>query len=453
LAMGLVGLVVGLSIGITVSCAGLISFEALLVALACWAVYVSYHCMFRGVSSSSDIPGYIIGTLASWAVVCGLIGVVRLSWHWDLGAVNTTALLSAGGLLLGVVSYSYACVLLQEDERKHHLGLQRPDGAVVEQRHRPMCLQDLWRFFVWIVTWQWFEDASALPATADEEESIPAGEAIIVHNETLKLIKVCLYAPDDLICWVPYGGISGRYVCFVHAMGSKTFDLRGARSRGGVLQMKVFQPGVFDRELACLARAERGQVLTFSDVEGMVRRSRSLSSAPAPPSAPRRDPCVTDDSEDDCGRALSALGGLLPRSAATEALAQGGAGGGLLRRCGSSGFLPTAPTEVAEGAGMCSNRASQGADVRKAAPDEIVVRNRSNQDISIMLFNSNDYCFLVPLHGGCTPPREAHRFKPQGSPAREFTLKVYSVGPGAKELTYLTVSRGSTYMFCDSLLS
>lgn len=40
--------------------------------------------------------------------------------------------------------------------------------------------------------------------------------------------------------------------------------------------MKVFQPGVFDKELACYARAQCGQVLTFSDVEVGGASSRCL---------------------------------------------------------------------------------------------------------------------------------------------------------------------------------
>jgi len=88
-----------------------------------------------------------------------------------------------------------------------------------------------------------------------------------------------------------------------------------------------------------------------------------------------------------------------------------------------------------------------------------VIRNRSNQEIRALVFRSNDYCYLVPLVGkiiACGDiilPANERRFNPKGTVGREFTLKVYSVGPGAKELTYLTVSRGHTYTFCDSLLS
>merc|ERR1712203_588289 len=102
-----------------------------------------------------------------------------------------------------------------------------------------------------------------------------------------------------------------------------------------------------------------------------------------------------------------------------------------------------------------------------AGTDEVVVRNRSNQEIRARLFRPNDYCFLVPLasrscgsflgellgYGDCIQPNEELRLNPKSELGSDFTLKVYSVGPAAKELTYLTVSRGNTYMFCDSLLS
>lgn len=478
LAVAVIGLVVGLSVGITVSIVGLLSFEALVVVLACWTSYVTYRSMFRCMSSSVDVSGYVIGNVTFLAACCCVVGAVRLSWQWGLGAMNTTALLSVGGVLLGVLSYGYACLLLQEDERKHHLSVQRSDGAAAEAAHRPAGLRDLWRFLVWIATWQWFRDASALPTTtSDEEESIPASEAITFYNDTLKLVKVCLYAEDDLMCWVPYGGISGRCVCLVHAEGSKTFDLRGADACGRVFQMKVFQPGVLDKELACCARAQCGQTLTFSDVEGMVRRSRSLSSAVVAPPARRDAAASVTDSEDDCSPRCSLSGhpplvtsgglGSLQRHAAAGALARGGVaaagagGGGLLRRCGSSGHLvadeatSAAETAAADGSGAARGGAAKTAhaEARKAAPDEVVVRNRSSHDVSTLLFNANDYCFLVPLCGESIPPRGEYRFNPQKSAACEFTLKVYSVGPGARELTYLTVNRGSTYMFCDSLLS
>jgi len=105
------------------------------------------------------------------------------------------------------------------------------------------------------------------------------------------------------------------------------------------------------------------------------------------------------------------------------------------------------------GSGFAGLRCQPASEVRRAGVDEIVVRNRSNQEIRLMLFNENDYCTLVPLLSDCVSPHEERRFTPSMSPAREYTLKVYSVGPGAKEITYFTVARGSAYVFCDSLLS
>jgi len=87
------------------------------------------------------------------------------------------------------------------------------------------------------------------------------------------------------------------------------------------------------------------------------------------------------------------------------------------------------------------------------------VRNKSNMEIRARLFRTHDFCYLVPLVGNLTAcgdtivPHGEMRFDPKNTEDGEFTLKVYSVGPGAKELTYLTASRGHAYTFCDSLLS
>lgn len=93
-----------------------------MVAMACWSSYLAYKSMFRCVSSSVDISGYIIGNLTFSAVFCCLVGLVRYSWQSGLGPITTTALLSVGGVLLGVLSYGYACLLLQEDDIVRHLG-------------------------------------------------------------------------------------------------------------------------------------------------------------------------------------------------------------------------------------------------------------------------------------------------------------------------------------------
>jgi len=87
------------------------------------------------------------------------------------------------------------------------------------------------------------------------------------------------------------------------------------------------------------------------------------------------------------------------------------------------------------------------------------VKNRSSQEIRALLFRSNDYCYMIPLVGklmACGDvilPKAERRFQHVRTDAKDFTLKVYSVGPSARELTYLTVSFGNTYIIYDSLLS
>jgi len=314
------------------------------------------------------------------------------------------------------------------------------------------------------------------PASADEE--CTSADTITVHNRTLKLIKVCFYSTDDAFCWVPFGGISGHGVGFVRAEECRTFQLRRKCSdpKGGCYQLKVFQPGVFDKELACYSQARCGQSFAFSDVEGMVKRSKvlSLPMAKSASSGPQGlgSRCdlaalVSESSEDESAVTLVAGCGL------GKQLRIGGEGE-LLRRSDQSFHLALASHGSGSSSGSGGKDSSAQLDkshssieARRASPEQVVVRNRSNQEIRARLFRTNDYCFMVPLPassesswlsellgcGACIQPQGELRLNPHSTLGSEFTLKVYSVGPGAKELTYLTVSRGNTYMFCDSLLS
>jgi hypothetical protein len=107
---------------------------------------------------------------------------------------------------------------------------------------------------------------------------------------------------------------------------------------------------------------------------------------------------------------------------------------------------------------------------RSVAPfDTIVIKNRSSQEVKAQLFRSTDLCCILPVASEVMAPFSESRFQQLGTLSKpadataqftshwtlntEFTLKVYSVGVGAKELTYLTASCGHTYMFCDSLIT
>merc|ERR1719183_3389582 len=97
---------------------------------------------------------------------------------------------------------------------------------------------------------------------------------------------------------------------------------------------------------------------------------------------------------------------------------------------------------------------------RSPNSQEILLRNRSQQDIRARLFSTNDYVNWIPLVGkvlgGCGDailPDKDRWFHLESVAAKEFTLKVYDAGSSNRELTYLTVTRGHTYTFCNSLLS
>merc|ERR1719321_577465 len=96
---------------------------------------------------------------------------------------------------------------------------------------------------------RWWYDIVEAWSTPTDEESLEQ-DGITVHNKTLKKIKVCLYASDDCLCWIPLGGVSGSMVGFIPAEHSRVFTPKHC-DKVSSCTLKVFQPGLLDVELAC----------------------------------------------------------------------------------------------------------------------------------------------------------------------------------------------------------
>lgn len=475
--VAIVGLLLGFCIGVTISFAGFFSFELAMVAMALFVAYQTYMLTFQRTSSSDDLPSYLVGLLMLIALISLLLVAGRWSLVLEIDATRRVVLFSMIFSVIGLGLYGYV-LCLQEDERKHHLDVCTADGDVLEEPNAigTTDLENWEAFFLflrWICSWQWWFDCRASEAApSDEESTLVPGEGsescdtITVHNRTLKLIKVCFYSPEDMFCFVPFGGISGNCVGLIRAEECRPF--RMPRRIGTVpadhYTMKVFQPGVFDRELACYSKARDGQTFAFFDVEGMVKRSRVLSSVRAP-AEPKALLPQSDTSDDElAGKSRVLPEGLLKSDKDTGACSPTclGSSGGLKRNSSSISLYKSSEESCglrrlsSPGASTCTPTSIP--EVRKAKLDEVVVRNRSNQEIRALLFRSNDYCYMIPLVGklmacgDCILPDSERRFTPRVTD-KDFTLKVYSVGAGARELTYLTVSRGNTYTFCNSLLS
>lgn len=476
LAFVLAGLFTGLFCGLLAGLDGVVRFELVMFGAGLYTAWRGYVFTFQYASSSFDRFGYIFMCFMMSTVLVLLLFVIRCSLELGLGVRHRFILFGASGSLLGLLIYGYTSLCFQEDERKHHLGPCSPEGDIDQAKPPSYCdpesnREALVRSFHWVCSWQWWLDVTDWSTATDEELEMMMGKFVTVHNHTLKLIKVCFYSPDDYFYWVPFGGISGRCVGFIHAGEKCTFILRrrgNAASSSRPYKLKIFQPAMFDRELAHYDKVECGQSYAFIDVEGTVKRSPKLSSCVARPRSQSENPLgklLSDSSEDEVA--------LLRRQTWPEAKT------GLVKHSShdnieswKAGLVKHASQDSIENLvnRASDNRASSdslrrcGSQVkrqglRKAAPDEVVIRNRSCQEIRAMLYHSNDYCCMVPLVGNIIPsldwilPSMEKRFNPRNTNACEFTLKVYSIGPGAKELTYLTVSRGQTYTFCNSLLS
>eukprot|EP00931_Biecheleriopsis_adriatica_P006432 TRINITY_DN107832_c0_g1_i1.p1 TRINITY_DN107832_c0_g1~~TRINITY_DN107832_c0_g1_i1.p1 ORF type:complete len:518 (+),score=87.47 TRINITY_DN107832_c0_g1_i1:35-1555(+) len=478
-AVVVIGMLIGLLIGVIISFGGLYVFELSVACIAIFVAYDAYDLTFTKKWGAHDTKGFIYGVIMTTLLVSILMGAMRYAAS-VLNTRQSFLFFGLGGVVLGLFAYTYHALCCQEDQRKHHLGPCSPGGESYEDPPREDQeemdeLHAAQKFLNWILSGQWWFDINDWSIPADDECS--AKDQVVVHNRTLKLIKVCVYSANDLVCWVPVGGISGSCVGFIRAGEVRAFTLprsSGTERNADSFKLKVFMPGVLDKELAAYARAQRGQCFAFSDVEGMVRRSRFLSASPAPSERElmRASSSLTESSEDEaaCQAAQAALmkdskvASLRPDTPSEDASSTNPSfGTSLMKRNGSSADLMSSEGGLSrrgsfQKAGQVSD-GNAGSPVRKAASCEIVIRNRSNSEIRALLFRPDDYCCMLPVMGklmACGDvilPFGERRFRPPDSDVKEFTVKVYSVGAGAKELTYLSVSRGNTYTFCDSLLS
>jgi len=471
LLMCCLGLLVGLLMGATVRHAGLFVFEHAAFSVALSVACHGYVVNFKRCSSSADIPGYCVLLITSFAVACLVVIIGRISMQMQLAVLHHYGFF--GGLGVASVLCWQVCVsiFLHEDERKHFLGLCGPGGEALDLArctHSGSANAECkWESFVifarWIITWQWWHDCTFIPADKPHASAMPPhGGAIKIYNQSLKQIKVCVYSSADMLCWLPYGGIAGRHVGFIHAEESYTFLLphEPPGHPSNCYTLKVFQPCIFDLELACYRGACGSQCLAFVDIEGMVQLARphmmsvlqlqhkSCNALPEssedalPESSKDEDTPVSMDGDESINPAPK---GSCPWSPASN--------GSSLTRCSSAGsLLPEGSHELQP---LCRLPASP---TRPTRMDEIVVHNRSTQEIRALLFRLNDYSCIVPLVGklifcgDVILPETERRFVPKDG-AEEFTLKLYSVGPSARELTYFTVTRGREYTFCGSLVA
>ncbi|CAK0854644.1 unnamed protein product [Prorocentrum cordatum] len=514
LALCLASLLAGVYLFFFISFAGVAAFEVVMLCLASCAARSAYVWSFHGSSNTVDHLVYVVMVGIFTGVLLVFLSSVRLLLSLETSAANRCMLFSVSIMIMGFLTYSYLTIACSEDERKHQIRPCTQEGCTL-QTMELSCHgegpkdngRDVYgRFLKWIVSWRWWTDVQDHSATAEDERR--QSDAITVHNHSLKLIKVCFYSPADLVCWVPFGGVSGRCVGLVDAGRSRSFHFPRADGDdgGGPYRLKVFQPRLLDKELACFPQAQRGQNLAFFDVEGTVRRSRLLSNSTcrslsistclpessedeAAPTSPGTPTTAGSPGSDDAsaGRPTPAQakhgstsdlgpprrgagGGPFRRQVSRDNL-----GGGPFRRQVSGDSLGDSPFKrqpSGDDLGLLALERSRSDDhpgasaseaarpqFRRAGPDEVVVCNRSSQEICARLFRSNDYCYLVPLVGKLAAcgdtilPDCERRFNPPTTSDRDFTLKVYSVGAGARELTYLTASRGHAYTFCDSLLS
>jgi hypothetical protein len=317
--------------------------------------------------------------------------------------------------------------------------------------------QSLVRWLSDVLATRWWKDLfSPLPVHPDEEARVD--DVITVHNRTLKEIKVCLYASDDFLCWIPLGGFSSGSVGLLPAEQSRPFSFaRRSGDKVSSFRLKVFQPCFLDIELASCSDVSGGDSFEFYDAERMITRSRTLLQSPPRQGSkcksrlqsPQRE-WKDSGCDDYCNSMVTTLPPVPPMPAFGKVESSG-----LSYRAAH----PRATSAMVRQTSACELQSvSAGPDEASPSYDQIVLRNRSQQDIRALLFSVNDYCQWIPLVGkltmfsDCILPDKEKWFNLNSVGAKEFTLKVYDVGEGNKVLTYLTVSRGHAYTFGTSLL-
>jgi len=418
--VAILGWIAGLSSGIAIRAVG--AGGLMLMSAGIWICILGFH----RVSYTLELGELVIASAIWFLVACYWLAVAHFS-H-PLSHVSKLGTFSVAGILVFLVSHFFAAVYCREDTRKHslvHLETATPDfpnqGSLTRvppeqlQGRRPleMCTHSLLRWWHDVVIARWWYDIVDWSLPVGDEEAM-SQDGITVHNRTLKKVKVCIYASEDCLCWIPLGGVSGSLVRFVPAEQSCVFNLASCRgSDVPSFKLKVFKPSLLDIELACCANVRSGDSFDFCDAEQMMKRSIATTRDS------RDTPCIDDK-------------GALAERLMSRARS-------LSRSC----HVPISLT--------CPERSPN--------INEILLRNRSQQDIRALLFSTNDYVNWIPIIGkvsvcgDCILPDSDRWFNLKNTDAREFTLKIYDAESKAKELTYLTVKRGQTYIFSNSLLS
>mmetsp|Transcript_49918 Transcript_49918/g.109010 ORF Transcript_49918/g.109010 Transcript_49918/m.109010 type:complete len:436 (-) Transcript_49918:173-1480(-) len=81
---------------------------------------------------------------------------------------------------------------------------------------------------------------------------------VLLQNKSRSQVKVCLYRGNDVLQWVPYGGVRGSGVRFIDPEESSTFEVPP-----GEYCVKIFRPGLIDVPLYTL-EAQPGASVVFT---------------------------------------------------------------------------------------------------------------------------------------------------------------------------------------------
>ena len=235
----------------------LLTSKQAVALLLCGALYLSIRLVT--ISVSFDPAGTAFGCSVIVLVLAVLYTLHVMFAEHDLILFYTIIIGT-----LSPVTYLYAQIVFVEDKRKHILQLLRrfsscSTASVQDSVH------SLSGFVLWIVDiLLWRAKFSLLPSDSLTDKDT---KSFSLRNSTLKTVKVCIYDSRDFCCWIPHGGIGGPGVVFISS--GKTGEIP---CNTCAVTLKVFIPGMIDKEIGCAPGARAGDLWEIRDVCMRIRR-------------------------------------------------------------------------------------------------------------------------------------------------------------------------------------
>jgi hypothetical protein len=421
--------------------------------------------------------------LTSFGAVIFLIYVARIVLEYFSDSfVKLVLVFSAVSALVAELLYLWSRITWVEDTRMHQLiEIASGDSPGTSQHYKELHLR---AFFHWVIEILGFmvrrtylnlrgqkSTAGMYPVLFFESLSKWSGaegaKKIIITNQTLKRVKVCVYHRADYCCWVPVGGLTGG----MYELERGEELVFSPHWPSSAFRVKIFAHGVIDYELASHPCVVRGHKYAFIDVSKPIT---ALSAYSPPPSAKRVSyPSPVSDSSDDDHSEEEAFvnnvtAGKASLSIASKGLRRVPSSRANLSAAGSSHPSSPAGEFLITPTGK-SRRQFKQYFLNNDCSGCISFLNESTGEIRVSFFNNDDSSFVramdsfsirfssaeVVQSSNLIQRNEWKVFEFDGKQAKDrFCVRVKSVlGQASLELSYCTAFLGEAFAIRDPIVS